>query len=126
RFTEQATERTAKILTQFLIDHMPGELWARYCPELTPQAFEHLWEGMADMHYDVRCELVSGRGQIQQREEQKAVEDRGLGAISMETFRKKRRIPDGEGEQRKIVKEMQAMAPVAPVPQEQAQRESAA
>ena len=120
RFTEEMVERVAGLLMQFLVDYMPEEEWAAYSSELTESAFAVIWSKFRTLEFDVKSEIVAGKGQTKILDEQRAAEDLDRGAISMETFRHKRGIEDSEGEDRKITDRQRklnqaAMQPQAPV-----------
>jgi hypothetical protein len=112
-FTEQMVEYIGKILADSLVRMMPAAEWSRTLSELGPQAFDDMWSSMDTFEYDVSCEIVTGRGATKQLEQQKAIEDRQMGAISLETYQIKREIADPKGEQRKMLQEARSQAMAA-------------
>ncbi len=112
-FTEQMVEYVGKILADALVRMMPAKEWSRIVSELGEKGFDELWAGMDTFEYDVSCEIVTGRGATKQLDQQKAIEDRQMGAISLETFQAKREIADPKGEQRKMLQEARATAMAA-------------
>ncbi len=111
RFTELAVSQVAKVLTDALIEYMPAQEWRRYATDLTPEAFDVVWRGMADLKYDILVELGSARGNEQAVEERRAAEDLERGAIGMRTYRLKRSL-DPDAQDREVQEERQQLAQV--------------
>ena len=105
-FTERMIERVARILADAMVQDMPATEWLRLSGELTPEAFEHVYDGINTLRYDIVCEVVSGRGATQDINREQAAEDFQLGLISKRTAREKREIADPNGEDRLISKEL--------------------
>jgi hypothetical protein len=124
-YTERAVKQAIKVIVGMVLDFMPEAEWLRYSSEAPEQVGLALRSRAKRLGYDIRVEVVSGRGQNRVAEQDRAVFLFQNGLISRETAMDRNEVNDVQRELQRMSAD-QEQAAMAAQSQEEVQGQNSA
>jgi hypothetical protein len=103
---QMAVEWVGRLWVDAIVNWLPDEEWDKYLSKYPSPIRQKIREKARTTKYDIRAEVVAGRGASKRADQEKALAQIDRGALSKESFLKAMEHPDPKGELQKINDEL--------------------
>lgn len=113
-----------RLVVGMIVDFLPAESWRRHIKGYPPQVIEALRTRAKSFEYDVKVDVLAGRGSSKQSEREQAQWLAQLNKLSTVDLYKALEVPDAEGKFMRLMQEMGLLQAGQEQEQEQEQEPS--